>query len=478
MQYYQDVKRWLIQLLFAVIVIFMLVLALAKPVFDGMQQLIFPNMFGQLEFIISLTLAGIFPISAIAYLLFQHGTRIRRLAKGFYLLGIDVRGDEKEEVIKKIEDANYRRQLPASSPATASSIPWDLQAYGQFFDETEDRSRVSWNYVVQSAFAVLATVVGLSLFFWFPREFWMEPDRYGVFGESKAIFQAMRYGFLGSYIFSIQLVYRRYTTYDLHPIFYMKCALTIVAGIIFNYVAFNALYALSGTEGFGETGLAGGVLPIVAFSLGYFPYLAIRWFNRVGYGALRMDEQRSNALPLGLIDGISRSHEARLQDEGIDNIQNLASAPLDELLMNTRFGAQEVAEWVDQAILYLYLDPVDIDPFRRGGIRSFSDLEDTWGPYFKAYHTIGEPSRKLLESFRHTRAGFSDLSSKRFQTLTGKLLADRNNDYQMYFGDVESPDPNNTPKPDPKERNVYFRNQLEKARSDFATRAEDDSRQP
>jgi tetratricopeptide (TPR) repeat protein len=307
----------------------------------------------QRELLLIFALSSFFPVSAFAYQLFRRKTLVRRLGRDFWLLGIDVKG--------------WRDDLEKRSD------PWSREAYSQVVDTLYERAHSSWNYAIQTSLAVLLTIFGLVLFFWPP------PTGTGELFDQNTL-QAMRYGFVGAYIFSAQLVYRRYTTSDLQPTVYAYCALTLIGGLAFNFVAFTAIRAIAENPETAQ-GLEGGVLAIVAFSLGYFPYLAIRWFNRVAHTALGMPQRRADALHLGLIDGISQFHETRLRDEGIDNIQNLASVALDELLLNTRFSAQEVVEWVDQAILYLYLEPGEIESFRRAGVRSFTDLQDQWGQY-------------------------------------------------------------------------------------------------
>ena len=89
------------------------------------------------------------------------------------------------------------------------------------------------------------------------------------------------------------------------------------------------------------------MLAILAFSIGYFPNIAIRWFNKLSNAAIGLDERRSIQLPLSMIDGISQWHENRLMDNGIDNIQNLASVDILDLLVNTTFTAQQVIDWID-----------------------------------------------------------------------------------------------------------------------------------
>jgi hypothetical protein len=87
-----------------------------------------------------------------------------------------------------------------------------------------------WNYALHYLLAIVLTILGVSLFFHPPSteaNDWLDADT----------LQAMRYGFVDAYLFSIFWVYRRYTTLDLQPYVYLYCTLTIIAGLGFNYVA-------------------------------------------------------------------------------------------------------------------------------------------------------------------------------------------------------------------------------------------------
>jgi hypothetical protein len=134
----------------------------------------------------------------------------------------------------------------------------------------------------------------------------------------------MWYGFVGAYLFSIFWVYRRYTTLDLQPYVYLYCTLTIIAGLGFNHVALEAINKLISSSSSPDADIAGigaGLVGITAFSLGSFPSLTTRWFNRLAHSVLIESPHRADRFPLGLIDGISRFHESRLLDEGIDNTE-------------------------------------------------------------------------------------------------------------------------------------------------------------
>lgn len=312
-----------------------------------------------------LILGSFFPISALVYMLFQRRKHLQKLIDDFNLLGIS--NDNLDQNVKKTEADREGEE------DNKKSNTWQfLMNFSNFF--------------VHSFLTAIFAVLGASLLYidhgtWknLPLNINMGMTMGGT-PESFSIIPFLRYGFLGAYIFSIQLVYRRYTTLDLQPTVYMNCTLTLISGFAFNYTAFNAIANLSSANGPG--GIGAGIFAIIAFSLGYFPLLAIRWFNRIANAAIGNKLHRNDALPLSIVDGISQLHETRLRDEGIDNVQNLAAVKIDELLMNTRFNAQQVIEWIDQAILYLYVDKGRIDSFRHCGVRTISDFKRMWDPYY------------------------------------------------------------------------------------------------
>jgi len=250
------------------------------------------------------------------------------------------------------------------------------------------------NYVMLSIPVVLVTMLGATLFVRPPTSLpFIPPD------AMPDVLSAVRFGFLGAYVFCFQLIQRRYTTRDLQPFVYMSCAGILLAGMIFNLVAFSAINVVTSdvanTPPPPASGVGAGLAAIMAFSLGYFQYLALRWFSQLAYMATGQKDRRSSALPLGLIDGLSQLHEERLRDEGIDNIQNLAAVDLDQLVGNTPFNSQEVIDWVDQAVLYIYLEPNEIESFRRGGVRSVTDFQDHWQSF--CVHRKRQISGELVE---------------------------------------------------------------------------------
>lgn len=56
-------------------------------------------------------------------------------------------------------------------------------------------------------------------------------------------------------------------------------------------------------------------------------------------------------IALDQLDGLTVWHEARLEEEDIENVPNMATTDVVGLLVNTRIPPERIVDWVDQAIL-------------------------------------------------------------------------------------------------------------------------------
>jgi hypothetical protein len=171
--------------------------------------------------------------------------------------------------------------------------------------------------------------------------------------------------FLGAYFFSLQMLFRRYIRSDLGGSAYVAVSMRIVLAVIGTWVVMVTSLQLGlATE---------GQLLVVGFVIGVFPQVA--WqiiqaaFRKITHFALKSME---SDLPLSDLDGLTVWHEARFEEEDIENIPNMATADLVELLINTRFPPDRIIDWVDQAILYTQLGAKnkDRDELRQHGIRT------------------------------------------------------------------------------------------------------------
>jgi hypothetical protein len=140
-------------------------------------------------------------------------------------------------------------------------------------------------------------------------------------------------------------------------------------------VAIHPIWALTGAPE--EVELA------FAFFLGFFPEMGFRLLRHRLSSFARSDETLDERYPLRDLDGLNVWCQARLMEEGIEDMQNLTTANLVDLMLYTRMPIGRIVDWIDQAYLYLRVgggnvEGVETDRarLRRLGIRTATDLID------------------------------------------------------------------------------------------------------
>ena len=209
------------------------------------------------------------------------------------------------------------------------------------------------------------------------------------------------FGFLGVYFFTLNMVFRRYVRSDLTPKAYSQITVRVLVTTILVW-AVSALPFLKPDA----SGDYSPLLLILAFSIGVVPETGVKVlqeFLRKGLG--RFNESLLERDPLTELEGVNLYDRARLSEEGVDNIENLAHHNLIHLLVQTRIPVSRLVDMFDQAILYLHLrgvapvtqpasspigsstpeteatpaEPLSaLDYLRTYGIRTATDLLQTW----------------------------------------------------------------------------------------------------
>jgi hypothetical protein len=185
--------------------------------------------------------------------------------------------------------------------------------------------------------------------------------------------EALRFGFLGSYAFVIQNLVRRYFQMDLRNHAYVSAIarLVLVAALI---IAIHPLWALTGASEQLELAFA--------FFVGFFPEMGFRMLRQRLSGVVNTEDTADDKYPLRELDGLNVWCQARLMEEGIEDMQNLSTANIVDLLLYTRMPIGRLVDWIDQSFLYLRVQEDDPQnrstraKLRRAGIRTASDLID------------------------------------------------------------------------------------------------------
>jgi hypothetical protein len=175
------------------------------------------------------------------------------------------------------------------------------------------------------------------------------------------------FGFLGAYFFAMNLITRRYVRGDLRPKSYGTITVRILTVFLLAWVLD---IAFDPGKGLLVTAFLVGILPETFFTVIGEARRAV--FTKVS------DEMREPQ-PLTRLEGIDLYDRARLQDEGVNNVEALAHHDLVDLMLSTRIPVPRLVDWVDQAILYLHTvdengKSIGRDHLRAHGIRTASDL--------------------------------------------------------------------------------------------------------
>lgn len=190
------------------------------------------------------------------------------------------------------------------------------------------------------------------------------------------------FAFLGGYAFGLWMLLRRYFRSDLKPEAYGHLVTRIVGAVVITW----AVAQVAGVFGGAQTetaGAAGGsnVFLGFAFMIGWMPETGLLFLKEVLQkrfaGKVLTDFQQR--LPLQRLEGIDLYNRARLMDEGIENIENVAHCDLVDLMLQTRIPLETLLDWIDQSVLILHVggeeaNSKQLDVLRDHGIRTATDL--------------------------------------------------------------------------------------------------------
>jgi hypothetical protein len=162
----------------------------------------------------------------------------------------------------------------------------------------------------------------------------------------------LKYGFLGSYAFVTSMLIRRFFQSDLRPSAYA----TAVFRIALVLLIVTVLHQVLG----GTVAVAGRAELAVAFVVGFFPLVGLQALQRVTSRVLRrFVPPVTSDYPLDQLDGFNLWYEARLTEEGVEDMQNLTTMNLVDVILHTRVPPGRLVDWTDQAFLLIHLERVD-----------------------------------------------------------------------------------------------------------------------
>jgi len=155
--------------------------------------------------------------------------------------------------------------------------------------------------------------------------------------------------FLGVVIFNYSNMFRRLYVWDVTtPVFWNALYRTWLV------LAVAAVLRLSSASMLPTDNVAKSIqigLPATFFIIGFIVNEMVVMLMTRARRYFQIERPKVDELPLSLIQGINFWHEYRLEEEGVENIQNLATCDVIDLAFATRYNLRTLLDWVDQAIL-------------------------------------------------------------------------------------------------------------------------------
>jgi hypothetical protein len=194
-------------------------------------------------------------------------------------------------------------------------------------------------------------------------------------GRSQIATAPLQFAFVGAYVFIVQDLTRRYFRDDLKPGAYISAVVRVIV-VTMIVTAVNQVWPAQ-SRVLGDEAKA-----VFAFLVGFFPESGLRLLvASLTRPLARLFPSVGAEFPLHEIDGLSIWYEARLLEEGIEDIENLTTANLVDVMLRTRVPLNRLVDWLDQGFLFLHLPDEGHERRRallRLGIRTASDLEAVW----------------------------------------------------------------------------------------------------
>jgi hypothetical protein len=178
---------------------------------------------------------------------------------------------------------------------------------------------------------------------------------------------------LGAYIYSVERTIRHYLNDDLSPNVYISATKRFLVAFIVGSIASLGIAAVGDVVNLENNSFL-ATLYLISFIVGVFPERGMRWLATSAARVLGNHPEEDEENKLSKINGITYWHRGRLEDEGIETIQNLATAHMLTLVVQTPYDVSQVVDWVDQAILIVYTTNDQQQKFKNAGLYRASQV--------------------------------------------------------------------------------------------------------
>jgi hypothetical protein len=255
----------------------------------------------------------------------------------------------------------------------------------------------SWidnDYIVPSFVYFLVCFVGfLAVFLGYSRHEMFDPPTIFLGGlndpaaETYTMYQrgtfcVVAMAMAGAYAYALGRILDRINNNDLYPISLYYYAARIIIACVVATVLRHAIQAFEVVVPDGTDAALNPLLLLLGFIIGFTPDLFIIALSRKAFQAIKVwgsrsdpaDDVMPSALPLLMIDDLTREKIDRLNEIGIDNAQVLARQNPFLMLPRLPYELSLIVDWISQAQLYALVRDARLKALRGVYVRNIIDL--------------------------------------------------------------------------------------------------------
>ncbi|HVU04466.1 MAG TPA: hypothetical protein VHE30_22065 [Polyangiaceae bacterium] len=224
-----------------------------------------------------------------------------------------------------------------------------------------------------------------------------------------------QFGALGAYVWATLELGRRSFRRDVTSGIALWCVVTLAVGPLL--AASLALFFTPKPKDGDAWQLA-----VVFFYAGYAPRTVLAAITSAASQLLRVGTPAAvemRTTPLTKIRGINLQIQDRLAEEGVDNVETLATVEPIRLHRDTSFDLRTILWWIDEALLVMYV-PQRFQLLEEQGITGAIDLADLASPT--------GPTNAIDAIAKH-----ANMTSEEFQALARRVRMDRHVNYVWWL---------------------------------------------
>ncbi|GAB2971634.1 hypothetical protein LWP59_15785 [Amycolatopsis acidiphila] len=296
--------------------------------------------------------------------------------------------DRSEHLPEPARNSSYHGQWEQGGRKQDDIYRQKFEAYyGRIRTEGQDRPTISTESLFPVFLFTTLLAVGWAAILW-DTTFLTTPS---------GVWDVLKYGFIGSYAFVTGMLVRRFFQTDLRPSAYTSAILRIVLVLLIVAVVHQVVGAITSAAVTAEVALA--------FLIGFFPLAGLQLVQRATARAFgTVVPPLKPEYPLDQLDGLNLWYETRLLEEGVEDMQNLTSMNLVDVILHTKVPPGRVIDWLDQAFLLTHLDSTNRKELRSAQVGTpAADSAALSGPQARvALRRAGiRTATDLLKAFSH-----------------------------------------------------------------------------